>query len=464
MALIALVVTGLIFSNSFAAKQVAADALVLDRAEAALGANDIALKSLSQALLLAEDRLLGVADASTANAALTEAGFAVSELQERTVSLLAELGSDPDLAATARRAVELGEEVVRLIGAGEVTDAGARLAEAGRERFARLQTVTRAHRDDAAAAVTNATALMSRIANLAAFVIAFLIPAAAILVYRRVARGQLRLAEVQLDARLEAERDLVRAKDEFVASISHELRTPLTSIYGFSELLIEQGIVDPEYSMELISMINSESSELHRMVEDLLASARHEAGSIHLAPRLLDLEAELRPAMLRSKGTAPVVDVSGVAWCDASRLEQILRNLLANARRFGGDRVRVTTRQHGDFVEVVVADDGPGVPPAKKARLFTRYVHEGEDPLTVGSIGLGLAVVRILAEAMGGSARYERVDGWSEFIVQLPTSETVARATRAAQNAGEGLAPHLAAMRQVPAPNRHGEGFTDEVA
>ena len=153
------------------------------------------------------------------------------------------------------------------------------------ERFETFRDLTRVRRDDAAASVTDATDLMSRIANLAAFVIAFLIPATAILAYRRIAKNQLRLAEVQLDARLDAERDLVKAKDEFVASISHELRTPLTSIYGFSELLIEEGLVDPEYSMELISMINDQSSELHRMVEDLLTSARHEAGTIILAPR-----------------------------------------------------------------------------------------------------------------------------------------------------------------------------------
>jgi signal transduction histidine kinase len=464
VAAVALVIAALIFSNSFAAQQVAADALVLGRAEATLGANDVAVKSLGQAVLLAEDQALGVADSTTAGAARTEARFSLSELRERTTALLAQLGPNVELSESAAAAALTGEAVVALLDDGEVSAAGSLLTEEAIKRFETLRDLTRGHRDEAAASVTSATDLMSRIANLAAFFIAFLIPATAILTYRRMAKNQLRLAEVQLDARLEAEQELVKAKDAFVASISHELRTPLTSIYGFSELLIEEGLVDPEYSMELISMINSESSELHRMVEDLLTSARHEAGTISLAPRLLDLESELMPAVRKATGMETAFDVAGVVWCDASRLEQIMRNLLANATRYGGDRLRVTSELSGDFVEVTVADDGPGVPADKAVRLFTRYVHEGEDPLTVGSIGLGLAVVRILAEVMGGSARYERTDGWSNFIIRLPASEAAARAARESITGLSSLAPHVAAARRNPVSDSYAEGITDEVA
>ena len=463
-ALGALLIAALIFSNSYAAQSVAEDALVLGRAEATLGANAIAVKSLSQAILLAEDQLLGVADPATAEAALTEARFALSELRERTAALLNELGSDADLASAAVTAARAGDNVADLIAAGAVTEAGPLLAGDARQHFETVRDLTATRRDDAAEAVTSATHLMSRIANLAAFVIAFLIPATAILAYRRIAKNQLRMAEVQLDARLDAERELVKAKDTFVASISHELRTPLTSIYGFSELLIEEGLVDPEYSMELISMINDESAELHRMVEDLLTSARHEAGTISLSPRLLDLESELAADVRRVTGTEAGFDVAGVAWCDASRLQQIIRNLLANAERYGGDQIRISTEQKGNFVEDVVADDGPGVPADKAVRLFTRYVHEGEAPLTVGSIGLGLAVVRILAEVMGGTARYERIDGWSRFIIRLPASEAAADgALKSSQNLGS-LAPHVAAARRTPVSDPYAEGITDEVA
>jgi signal transduction histidine kinase len=460
----ALVIAALIFSNSFAAQQVAEDALILDYAEATLGANGIAVKSLGQAILLAEDEQLGVADAATSEAALTEARFSISELRERAAALMNEIGSETDLNEAASTAIAGADEVVARLERGDVAAAGALLAGQGRVDFEAFRDLTRVRRDGAADSVTDATDLMSRIANLAAFVIAFLIPATAILAYRRIAKNQLRMAEVQLDARLDAERDLVKAKDEFVASISHELRTPLTSIYGFSELLIEEGLVDPEYSMELITMINDQSAELHRMVEDLLTSARHEAGTISLAPRLMDLTSELAAEVRHVTGREVAFDVAGVAWCDAGRLQQIIRNLLANAERYGGDEVQVATQQRGDFTEIVVADNGDGVPADKAVRLFTRYVHEGEDPLTVGSIGLGLAVVRILAEVMGGTARYERADGWSRFIIALPASEAAADAARQTNQASGSLAPHIAAARRTPVSDPYAEGIADEVA
>jgi signal transduction histidine kinase len=464
VAALVLLILALVFSNSFAAQQVAADALVLNRAEATLGANDVAVKSLAQAILLGEDEVLGVADSATAAAARTEARFALSELRERTAALLDEIGTDAEFSEAATVAVESGDQVVGFLESGDVAAAGSLLIGEARQQFETVRNLTRSHRDEAAAAVTSATELMSRITNLAAFFIAFLIPATAILAYRRIAKNQLKLAGVQLDARLDAERELVRSKDDFVASISHELRTPLTSIYGFSELLIEEGLVDPEYSMELISMINRESGELHRMVEDLLTSARHEAGTISLAPRLLDLEAELESVVSKAAGKPIDLDAAGVAFCDASRLEQMVRNLLANAMRYGGDQISVRTETSGEFVNVIVADNGPGVAPEKAVRLFTRYVHEGEDPLTVGSIGLGLAVVRILAEEMGGSARYERDAGWSKFAVRLPSSEASASAAlRSAPTRGS-LAPHVAAARRIPVSDPYAEGIADEVA
>ena len=120
----ALIIAALIFSNSFAAQQVAEDALVLDYAEATLGANDIAVKSLGQAILLAEDERLGVADAATSDAALTEARFSISELRERATSLINEIGSDADLAEAASIAIDGADEVVALLENGAVGAAG----------------------------------------------------------------------------------------------------------------------------------------------------------------------------------------------------------------------------------------------------------------------------------------------------------------------------------------------------
>ena len=105
------------------------------------------------------------------------------------------------------------------------------------------------------------------------------------------------------------------------------------------------------------------------------------------------------------------------------------------------------------------------MPADKAVRLFTRYVHEGEDPLTVGSIGLGLAVVRILAEDMGGerplraSRRLEQASS-----SRLPASEAAANAARESNTGLGSLAPHIAAARRTPASDPYAEGITDEVA
>jgi two-component system OmpR family sensor kinase len=122
---------------------------------------------------------------------------------------------------------------------------------------------------------------------------------------------------------------------------------------------------------------------------------------------------------------------------DQLRTRQILRNLLSNARRWGGDNIRVSAQEIGATAVLIVADDGPGVPSDVETRLFTRYIHEGDNPLTAGSIGLGLSVVKILAEGMAGEVRYERSGGWTRFVVELPLAEAVSQPVRTASTPEE---------------------------
>ncbi len=430
-----LVVAALIFSNSFAARRVTESARVLDLSESVLGANALVLSSLSQALLLAEDLQLGVADEGTASAALAEARRVLADLSSRTEALGTSLGNDgSEIEAAAMAALASGATVASMVGSGDVVRAAELLSGDALGAFEDLRDVAADHKQSAARSVESTSDFLSMLGSFPAFLVALFVPGIAILIYRRIAKGQLSVAEAQLDARLEAEHEIVVAKDEFVASISHELRTPLTTIYGFSEILLDQGLVDPEYATELLTLINTESAELHRMVEDLLTTARWEAGTIAFQITEVDLVAEVDVNALGLERTGLHLETDLGAtkiWADHMRVRQILRNLLSNADRHGGDVVRVTSEDVGDFVEIVVADDGDGVPDDKGVWLFTRYVHEGEDPLTVGSVGMGLAVVKILAEGMGGSARYERSDGWSHFIVTLPGSESVVAAVTA---------------------------------
>jgi signal transduction histidine kinase len=463
--LITLVVTALIFSNSFAAQRVTEDARVLDLSEATLGTNALALSALSQAVLLAEDLSLGVADPATAETALTQARQVLGDLEVRSgalASAIGDKGSDVGIAAAV--ALDSGRAVADMIESGEVARAGELLSGEGLRSFEALRDVTQVHQQVAARSVESTSGFISRLGSLPAFLVAFLVPGIAILIYRRIAKGQLGVAEAQLDARLEAEHRIVVAKDEFVASISHELRTPLTTIYGFSEILLDQGLMDPAYATELLTLINTESAELHRMVEDLLTTARSEAGSIAFQVAAVDLGDELRVNTIAMERTGLHIESeleASKVWADQMRVRQILRNLLSNADRHGGDHVRVNSREVGDVVEIVVADDGDGVPRDKEVRLFTRYVHEGDDPLTIGTVGMGLAVVKILAEGMGGAVRYERRDGWSRFVVTLPTREVAAAPTHAAGDVVGVVAPYAdpAIVAQIAASQPLEEGW-----
>jgi signal transduction histidine kinase len=243
------------------------------------------------------------------------------------------------------------------------------------------------------------------------------------IVYRGSVRRQLEVAESQLDARLDAEKTVGRAKDQFIANISHELRTPLTSIYGFSELLLEQGFVDPQAAGDLVGVINTESGELARMVEDLLVAAHDEDVPLPIDRTEVsiadEIDAVVKPLARHGifvGGTYASATVAG----DQLRIRQILRNLLSNAVKYGGSHIRVYGDAAGSNYVVAVEDDGDGVPEHVKERMFSRFVHQGEIPLTSGSVGLGLAVARTLAEAMGGYLEYEHVTGRTSFVLSLP--------------------------------------------
>ena len=410
---ILLTVAALVFTNASSSKSLIEDAQILRSAEAALGANDVALKALTQAVLLAEDELFGVADKATVSISVTEAERTIARLNQEALTLQALLAQPGPLKQATEATVETSSEVVVLINEGRVEDAGELLAGPAKTRFEALRDTLSIQRDETASALADADQVTGVLVGIARYVLALLIPGVAILAYRFMARRQLRFAEVELDARLDAEHEVVRAKDEFIANISHELRTPLTSIFGFSELLLEQGLVDPEMTTELIGVINTESGELTRLVEDLLTSAQAEANSLTFQVEAVSIPAELDAVVLQLSraGLSATTDCDDApALGDPLRVRQVLRNLVSNAQRHGGQDIRVTGHVRGGAYELSIEDDGPGVPPEIAPRLFSRFVHLGEAPLTTGSIGLGLAVVKILVDGMNGTVRYERAD------------------------------------------------------
>ncbi len=219
--------------------------------------------------------------------------------------------------------------------------------------------------------------------------------------------------------------DLVRAKDEFVASVSHELRTPLTAVVGLAhELRDSWRDFDVDELEELIRIIADQSTEVSSIVQDLLVAARADIGSITISPEVIRISAEIDDAMRtvppELTGRLQFKIEAAEAWADAIRFRQIMRNLIINALRYGGPHVAVQASNGSNEVVITVSDDGNGIPELERGRVFDPYFRAHHTPTQPASVGLGLTVSRQLAELMNGSLIYEYSGGLSTFRMTLP--------------------------------------------
>jgi signal transduction histidine kinase len=232
----------------------------------------------------------------------------------------------------------------------------------------------------------------------------------------------------RLQARQEL-KELVRSKDEFVASVSHELRTPLSAVVALSHELADPDITQgEEEATEFVNMIAEQSSEVANLVEDLLVAARADHDLLVVQRRPVELRHEVE-RVLQSFTPSRLEDrqitVSGPlvsAWGDAVRVRQILRNLIGNALLYGGPAITITIAPGASATELVVTDDGDGIPEAEADRIFEAYERLRAERTRTGSVGLGLTVSRTLARLMGGDLEYRQEEGRSSFVLSLPSA------------------------------------------
>lgn len=238
----------------------------------------------------------------------------------------------------------------------------------------------------------------------------------------------LRSREFQREAEARLRKSL-RSKDELIATIAHELRTPLTSVIGFAEVLLDQGPkLSKEELQDLIQVIADEGTDLANIVDDLLVAAKAEAGTLHLTLVRVDLRAQAAQVLERWEperinhvqfdGTP--VHASG----DPARVRQILRNLISNALRYGGDRVGLEVTCQSGWGVVRVRDNGSGVSPQERETIFQPYRRSQAAPGLTASMGLGLTISRRLARLMGGDVTYRRESDESIFELTLPLNTT----------------------------------------
>jgi PAS domain S-box-containing protein len=223
------------------------------------------------------------------------------------------------------------------------------------------------------------------------------------------------------------------AREAFLGVLSHELRTPITTIYGGSELLERD--LDPEQRRDVVRDIQAESERLARLVEDLLVMTRVERGGVEIGDEPVLMQ-RLIPSVARSlQLRLPGLDVRmGVeenlpaVRGDATYLEQVLRNLMTNAVRYGAGLERgieVVAEAAADRVYVRVLDHGPGLGAEDPERLFDLFYRSPSAQSVPGGAGIGLFVCRRLVEAMGGGIEASsRPEGGSEFCLYLPIIES----------------------------------------
>ena len=223
-------------------------------------------------------------------------------------------------------------------------------------------------------------------------------------------------------------------RDAFLGILSHELRTPVTTIYGGSEMLSRRSnSVSDETKLEVLDDIRAEADRLYRLVENLLVLSRVERQGLQietepvllqrLVPRVIDGEAG------RWAGSSFVTDLpAGLppVAAEETYLEQILRNLLGNAAKYGGDGpVVVTAKDNGASVEVSVSDRGPGFPNGERNRLFELFYRSPALARTASGAGIGLFVCRQLIIAMHGRMwAANGASGGAEFGFELPIFQT----------------------------------------
>jgi signal transduction histidine kinase len=222
------------------------------------------------------------------------------------------------------------------------------------------------------------------------------------------------------------------ARDAFMGVLSHELRTPVTTIYGGSQLLDRK--LDDERRAEVVSDIQVESERLARLVEDLLVMTRVERGMVEISdePVLIQhligsVAQSTADRLAQPEIRLDIADRMPAVRGDATYVEQVVRNLLTNAVRYGRgleSGVDVKVAQEDDTVVVRVLDRGPGFDDDDPERLFDLFYRAATARSVPGGAGIGLFVCRHLIEAMGGRVwARPRDGGGAEFGFALPVME-----------------------------------------
>jgi hypothetical protein len=250
---------------------------------------------------------------------------------------------------------------------------------------------------------------------------------------QREARLQAEEERRRAEASVRVAQEANRAKDEFLMTLSHELRTPLTSILGWARLLPTMRPEDQGFA-DAVGSINRSAQLQARLIDDVLDVSRIVSGKLRLTVEDVDIEHVLAAAVetVKPSADAKMIEIEteigpqlGSIVADATRLQQVVWNLLTNAVKFTprSGRILLRARRTSSHLQIAVTDSGAGIDPGFLPHVFEPF-RQAENPSTrvYGGLGLGLSIVRYLVEAHGGTVAAESAgrDQGATFTVTLP--------------------------------------------
>lgn len=267
---------------------------------------------------------------------------------------------------------------------------------------------------------------------------------AAVSAYRPGRRAQVRgarelqeIAEAHNDltSRLERQRDSQLA---FIAAVAHELRNPLNAMTAAGALLrAEAARCEGASLLRGAERMSRQVERLNRMVDDLLDTARIESGQLALEAERVDLSGVVResvelhrPLSAGHTWTLQLPEAPLWAWCDPTRITQVLHNLLSNALKYSpeGGEIRVSAAAEAGELRIVVEDDGVGISPAEVPRIFEPFRRSRETREAIPGVGLGLAVSQRIATAHGGEIEVTSRPGeGSRFTLRMSSDALAPR-------------------------------------
>ncbi len=230
-------------------------------------------------------------------------------------------------------------------------------------------------------------------------------------------------------------RQLEGVRQEFVANVSHELRTPLSLIKSATETLLEGAKDDAAALSRFLQIIDKHANRLALLIDDLLLLSTLDSGGLRMNKQPVPLRDTVQDAIDDLQPRAHARDVTLVnavpgsllGLVDNDRMRQVISNLLDNAIKYGraGGRAAIEGRVlPNGRIEIMVVDDGPGIPKESQERIFERFYRvDKARSREQGGTGLGLAIVKHVVQALGGDVRLESEPGTgAAFIVTLPAA------------------------------------------